>query len=290
LQPGESVRVSCAGLNNGPIQIQSNTSIVAAERVIYKVNNLNTSFSEMMALSNKQLDNTYWLPWYNNKDLDTQLRFGNVDTNLTATVHVTVGGAEVTNCLPHASPFTLGPGESVRVSCADLNNGPVQIQSNTSIVAAERVIYKVNNLNTSFSEMMALPESQLDTIYWLPWYNNKDLDTQLRFGNVTTNQTATVHVTVGGVEVTNCLPHASPFTLGPGESVRVSCAGLNNGPIQIQSNASIVAAERIIYKVNNLNTSFSEMMALPESQLDNTSWLPWYNNQDLDTQLRFGVP
>jgi hypothetical protein len=50
------------------------------------------------------------------------------------------------------------------------------------IVAAERVIYKVNNLNTSFSEMMALPNSQLDTTYWLPWYNNKDLDTQLRFG------------------------------------------------------------------------------------------------------------
>jgi len=29
---------------------------------------------------------------------------------------------------------------------------------------------------------MALPDSQLDSIYWLPWYNNKDLDTQLRFG------------------------------------------------------------------------------------------------------------
>jgi hypothetical protein len=42
--------------------------------------------------------------------------------------------------------------------------------------------------------------------------------------------------------------------------------------------------------VNNLNTSFSEMMALPNSQLDTTYWLPWYNNVDLDTQLRFGVP
>jgi len=48
-------------------------------------------------------------------------------------------------------------------------------------VAAERVIYNVNNLPTSFSEMMGLPNSQLDTIYWMPWYNNIDLDTQLRF-------------------------------------------------------------------------------------------------------------
>jgi hypothetical protein len=30
----------------------------------------------MMALSNSQLNTTYWLPWYNNVDLDTQLRFG----------------------------------------------------------------------------------------------------------------------------------------------------------------------------------------------------------------------
>ena len=50
------------------------------------------------------------------------------------------------------------------------------------IVAAEPLIYKVNNIPTRFSEMMALPASQLDTIYWLPWYNNVDLDTQLRFG------------------------------------------------------------------------------------------------------------
>jgi hypothetical protein len=42
--------------------------------------------------------------------------------------------------------------------------------------------------------------------------------------------------------------------------------------------------------VNGVNTSFSEMMALPNTQLDTTYWLPWYNNVDLDTQLRFGVP
>jgi len=59
----------------------------------------------------------------------------------------------------------------------------VKIQSNVPLVAAERLIYKVaGGVNTSFSEMMALPASQLDTLYWLPWYNNVDLDTQLRFG------------------------------------------------------------------------------------------------------------
>ena len=49
-------------------------------------------------------------------------------------------------------------------------------------LSTERVIYKVNGIPTSFYEMMGLPNGQLDTTYWLPWYNNVDLDTQLRFG------------------------------------------------------------------------------------------------------------
>ena len=60
--------------------------------------------------------------------------------------------------------------------------------------------------------------------------------------------------------------------------------------MKIVSTQNIVAAERVIYKVNSVKTSFTEMMALPNSQLDTTYWLPWYNNVDLDTQLRFGVP
>jgi hypothetical protein len=279
LAAGASTRVSFAGVNNGPVKIVSTQNIVAAERLIYKVNGKNTSFSEMMALPNKALDTTYWLPWYNNRDLDTQLRFANV-SNQPASVHVYIGGDEM-----EGSPFPLLVGESTRKSFPGINNGPVKIVSDQNIVAAERLIYKVGGVATSFTEMMALPNSQLNTSYWLPWYNNRDLDTQLRFANVHDTQTAQVHVYIGGVEMPN-----SPFTLLPGESTRQSFAGVNNGPVQIVSNVSIVTAERLIYKVNGVNTSFSEMMALPHSLLDTTYWLPWYNNVDLDTQLRFGIP
>jgi hypothetical protein len=279
LAAGESTRKSFAGVNAGPVQIVSDQNIVAAERLIYKVNNVATSFTEMMALPSQALDTTYWLPWYNNKDLDTQLRFANV-TDQPASVHVYIGGVEM-----QGSPFPLAAGESTRKSFPGINNGPVKIVSDQNIVAAERLIYKVNNVATSFTEMMALPNSQLDTTYWLPWYNNKDLDTQLRFANVHDTQTATVHVYIGGTEMPN-----SPYTLLPGESTRQSFVNINNGPVQIVSNVPIVAAERLIYKVNNVATSFSEMMALPHTQLDTTYWLPWYNNLDLDTQLRFGVP
>jgi hypothetical protein len=124
----------------------------------------------------------------------------------------------------------------------------------------------------------------LDTTYWFPWYNNKDLDTQLRFGNASSS-TAIVHVYIGGVEMTG-----SPFTLLPNQSKRVSFAGVNGGPMKIESDVNIVAAKRVIYKINGIPTSFSEMMGLPESLLDTIYWFPWYNNVDLDTELRFVVP
>jgi hypothetical protein len=75
-----------------------------------------------------------------------------------------------------------------------------------------------------------------------------------------------------------------------GASTRISFPAIDDGPVRIVSDQDIVVAERLIYKVNNIPASFSEMMALPNSQLDTTYWFPWYNNVDLDTQLRFGVP
>jgi hypothetical protein len=277
LLPGESTRKSFPGVNSGPVKIESNVNIVAAERVIYKINGIPVSFTEMMGLPSSQLNTTYWLPWYNNVDLDTQLRIGNVSAS-PATVTITIGG------IPMGNPIPLAVGASTRVSFAGVNRGPVKIVSTQNIVAAERVIQRVNNIPVSFSEMMGLPNNQLNTIYWLPWYNNVSLDTQLRLGNVSAT-TATVRVFIGGLEMTG-----SPFTLAAGASIRKSYVGVDSGPVRIESNVNIVAAERVIYKINGLSTSFSEMMGLPNSSLDVRYWMPWYNNVDLDTQLRFALP
>ena len=80
------------------------------------------------------------------------------------------------------SPFGLNAGVSLRRSFTAINAGPVKFDANVDIVAAERVIDKINGVNTSFSEMMGLPNNQLNTSYWLPWYNSIDLFTELRFG------------------------------------------------------------------------------------------------------------
>ena len=278
LAPGASTRKSFPGIDNGPVKIVSTQNIVAAERVIYNVNGAPTSFTEMMALPNRHLDTTYWLPWYNNVGLDTQLRIANVSTS-NATVRIFVGGDEMPG-----SPFSLGPGESTRKSFPGVNGGPVNVVSTENIVVAERVIYNVNGTPTSFAEMMALPASQLSNTYWLPWYNNVGLDTQLRIANLGTGN-ATIHVYIGGQEMSG-----SPFTLPPGASTRRSFPGIDRGPVEIVSNQNIVAAERVIYNVNGTPTSFAEMMGIPDHLLDTVYWLPWYNNLGLDTQLRFGRP
>jgi hypothetical protein len=280
LSSRESKRLSFVGINDGPVEIKSDQNIVASERIIYKVKGIQTSFSEMMALPNNQLDTIYWLPWYNNVDLDTQLRVGNVSGS-PAYVHVSIGGTEMAG-----SPFTIATGESKRLSFAGINDGPVKIESDhgVPIVATERVIYKVRGIQTSFSETMALPNNQLDTTYWLPRYNQADLDTQLRFANVSTSP-ATIHVYAGGVELVG-----SPFILAAGKSTRQNFVGVNAGPLEVKSNQMILAGERVIYKAKGINTSFSDMIGLPNSQLDTTYWLPWYNNINLDTQLRLGVP
>jgi glucose/arabinose dehydrogenase len=280
LAAGASTRRSFPGVNSGPVKIESDLGvpIVAAERVIYKVNGVNTSFSEMMALPASQVDTIYWLPVYNNVGLDTQLRIANVSGS-PATVHVTIGGVDLAG-----SPFNLAVNESRRVSFPGVNNGPVKIESDQPVVAAERLIYKFNGVNTSFAEMMALPDSQLSTSYWLPWYDNVLLDTQLRVANVSASP-ATVHVYIGGAEAPG-----SPFTLPAGAMTRKAYVGVNRGPLQVVSDQAVVAAQRVIQKVNTVQTSFSELMGLPASQLDTVFWLPWYNSADLDTRLRFGSP
>jgi hypothetical protein len=253
--------------------------IVATERVIYTVNGVDASFTEMMALPASQLDTTYWLPWYNNLNIDTQLRIANA-SNTDAVVHINIGGTPVPG-----SPFTISQDTGLPLSFAGIDNGPVEIHSNVNIVASERVIYKVNGTPVSFSEMVALPNKLLDTIYWLPWYNNKNLDTQLRVANVSSTD-ATVSISIGATPVPG-----SPFTIVAGTSLRESFAGIDQGPVKIESNVDVVVAERVIYEAaGGVDTSFSEMMALPNKLLDTIYWLPWYNNKNLDTQLRFGVP
>jgi hypothetical protein len=76
LGPSESLRIDYLGQDNGPLEVSSTDDlpIIAAVRVIQKVAGVQTSYSELTGYPGDQLASTYWFPWYNNGNFDTQLR------------------------------------------------------------------------------------------------------------------------------------------------------------------------------------------------------------------------
>jgi hypothetical protein len=282
LAPNASIRRNFSGLNAGPVHVTSSggVPIIASMRVAYFNGSEWTSFSEMMGMPSNKLTNSYVFPWYNNNDLNSQLRFGNVGIANTI-VTVTVGGVV-------RGAYPLAPNQSQRVSYAGLDSGPIKVTSsgNVPIIASLRVAYTPNGgvAWTDFSEMMGLPSNALNSHYSFPIYNNANFNTQLRFGNVgNTNTTVTVTINeeLKGI-----------YSLAPNQSRRVDYPNLNSGPVVIESSGGvpIIASERVAYFNGSAWTSFAEMMGLPQSQLTSTYLFPWYNNVELDTQLRFGVP
>ena len=274
LAVGQSLRVNYF-VNDGPVKVQSvGGNIVATLRVAYKTGATWTNFSEVLGIPATQLNTTYWFPWYNNVDLNTQIRFANVSSS-PVTVTVTIGGVAQT-------PIPLAAGQSTRVFYP-IDNGPVKVQSSGgNIIASMREAYMTGTTWTSFSETMGLAPQQAQTTYWFPWYNNVGMNSQLRFANISSSP-VTVTVTIGGVAQT-------PIPLAVGQSTRVSYP-LNNGPVKVQSvGGNITASIRVAYNNGTAWTSFSEMMGLPNNQLTDTYWFPWYNNLELNTQMMFAVP
>jgi len=251
LAPGVSTRASYA-VNNGPVSVASlsGTPIISSMRVAYNNGTAWTDFSEMMGLPANQATTSYWFPGNNNLDMNTQLRFANLG-NTATNIWITIGGVV-------QAPIPLAVGQSTRVSYP-INNGPVKVESSMgNIVASMRVAYNNGTAWISYSEMLGLPANQATTVYWFPWYNNIDLNTQIRFANLggTTN---IIWVTIGGVL-------QPPILLADGQSTRVSYA-INNGPVKVESSAgNIVASMRVAYKDGTAWTSYSEVLGLPANQ------------------------
>jgi hypothetical protein len=272
---GASARTGFAGVDNGPVKIESTNGmdILAALRVIWREPGFRASYSEMMGLPVEQLSTEYWFPWYNNampNSMDQGFRIGNVNATSTA-IQIWVGTNRIDS-------FSLNPGDSTRVSY-NVDDGPIRIvctdcSGSEKIIAAMRVIWKEPSSRFSYSEMMGLPREQLSTEYWFPWYNNAmptSMDQGFRIANVDSAD-ANIKVMVGTTELDS-------FMLGAGASVRKSY-NVDNGPIRIFStnDKNILAAMRVIWNEPGFRASYSEMMGLPKEQLSSEYWFPWYNN------------
>jgi hypothetical protein len=296
MAPGTTLRVRCAAVNKGSLVVTSSgAKIIASLRVLPKTGG--ATVSEVIGVPESHLAAQYAFPWYDNKTLNTQLRVANVGTQPT-NVRLFIAGTEMNNCTsspPRPYPYNLPPGAHVRVNCAGVDNGPLKVigSAGRPIVAAVRIIPK-DISTTHFSEVMGLPAGQFTPRHAFPWYDSKQRDTQLRVGNIGT-ATTQVRLYMGGVEMTGCTsipPKPYPYNIPANTSLRVSCAGLNRGPVKVIGSAGIpiVASLRILPRNAPQGTVFAELIGLPTNKLATDYVLPWYDSINFSSQLRVAVP
>jgi hypothetical protein len=166
LAAGGATRKNYTGKNSGPLRVTSSASnILASIRVLYDGN----SFSELMGFPAGLLGNEYWYPVYDNVSVESQLRVSNVGSNIT-TITVYAGTEQI-------DQYTLAAGGATRKNYTGRNTGPLHVVS-----SSQPVLTTIRMLSgSSFYEMTGLPNSQLSTQYFFPWYNNVAMDSEIRF-------------------------------------------------------------------------------------------------------------
>jgi hypothetical protein len=165
LAAGGATRKNYTGRNSGPLRVTSSASnILTTVRVLYNSN----SYSELMGFPTDQLEQDYWYPVYDNVAVDSQLRVSNVGSNVT-TITVYAGGTQIDS-------YSLNAGAATRKNYPK-NIGPLHVVSSTQpILTTVRTLYA----GSSYYEMTGLPDSQLSTQYFFPWYNNAAMSSELR--------------------------------------------------------------------------------------------------------------
>jgi hypothetical protein len=165
LKAGGATRKNYTGRNSGPLRVTSSASnILTTIRVLYG----GGSYSELMGFPIGLLEQEYWYPVYDNVAVDSQLRVSNVGTGVT-TITIYASGTQIDS-------YTLNAGAATRKNYPR-NSGPLHVVSSTQpILTTVRTLYA----GSSYYEMTGLPDSQLSTQYFFPWYNNKAMESELR--------------------------------------------------------------------------------------------------------------
>ncbi len=172
---------------------------------------------------------------------------------------------------------------------SNMFNGPVKVVSSTgaAIFPSERTTY-----GSSFHETTGIPNNQLTTDYWFPWYDYSIMRTWISVGNPSVSQTANVSVYIGG-------QFQGSSTIVPQGHWTPSYPGVFDGPVEVkstqiletaggQSNTpgiAIVVSERTLYGQN-----FNETNGIPDNRLASEYWFPWYDFSIMQTWISVGNP
>jgi hypothetical protein len=105
----------------------------------------------------------------------------------------------------------------------------------------------------------------------------------MSFANVGTANTI-VTVKIAGVV-------RGTYSLAPNQSSRIKFVGINSGPVEVYSSGGvpIIASQRVAYSPDGGATwpSYTELMGMPENQMTDTYYYPWYNTVNISKQVSF---
>jgi Zn-dependent metalloprotease/glucose/arabinose dehydrogenase len=79
------------------------------------------------------------------------------------------------------------------------------------------------------------------------------------------------------------------YFIGAGRAFKVSYPGVQDGPVEVVSTSGrpILTSERGFFGPYG---TFNEVMGIPDNQLTNHYWFPWYDNVDMITWILVGNP
>jgi predicted outer membrane repeat protein len=270
---GEAVRKNYGGKRDGPMRVVSSASNILTTLRSYIASS--SSYSELLGYPANQLTDEYIFPYYNNVAFDSQLRVSNVGgADTTITVYL---GSDPTPL----DSFPLAAGAASRTNYGGKQGGPLRVVSSASNILTTIRAYVQGK---SYSELMGYPVNQPATEFWYPIYDNVTLDSQLRVSNIGAGPT-TITVYFGN----NPTPIDS-FPLAAGQVERRNYGGKNGGPLHVVSSAEPILTTIRLYKVTGGTPSYYELTGLADSQVSTQYWFPWYNNVQLNTEVRFAVP
>ncbi len=249
---------------NGPVHIVSDANVFATERV----HTAQGFVQETVGVPNKKLANDYWFPWYDNKSMSSWILVGNPSTTSDAHVRVYIGW----NLM---EAHTISPGGRWTPQF-DVLNGPVHVVSDINVFTSERV----HNGTGFVQETMGVPNGELSTNYWFPWYDNLSMKTWILVGNPSDTATAHVHIYIGGVDM-----NSSGYPILPGGRITPQFDVLN-GPVHVVSDINVFTSERI----HTAQGFVQETMGVPNDQLTTEYWFPWYDDLTMQSWILVGKP
>lgn len=250
---------SFPGIIGGPAIVKATEPLITSQRVVYK-----DSFNEIPGIHASRLESTYFFTWYDSLPENGMVGDWILVSNqgdAAANVEIYIGGNL-------KGAYSIPAGGQITPSYANTMDGPVKVTSTNGqpLIVSQRVLY-----NSSFTEVLGIPESKLSSEYSFTWYDSRP-DNHMK-GNwiLIANQDrgdAYVDVYIGG----NLM---GSYVIPEGGRVTPQYPNLMAGPVKVVSTNGklLMTSQRVLFK-----ESFEEVQGMTTDDFATDLWFTWYDS------------